>query len=51
MPLQQLRVCAPCGGRIRWAGCSPTCRIGDGLDPESWRENMQDGAGTMEEAL
>lgn len=50
MPLKHLRVCPPCD-RIRWAPCSIACRLPNELDPDSWRENMQDGAGTMGESL
>jgi hypothetical protein len=50
MPVAHLRICGPCNGQIRWAPCSATCRIGADTDPESWRENLQDGAGTMGES-
>jgi hypothetical protein len=47
MPLAQLRICEPCGGRIRWAPCSIACRVPDGGQRDSWVENLQDGAGTI----
>lgn len=46
MPLKHLRVCEPCN-RVRFAGCSIACRVPNDEDPKSWRENMQDGAGTI----
>lgn len=47
MPLAQLRVCpAPCN-RVRWAACSIGCRVPDEGQRDSWVENLQEGAGTM----
>lgn len=48
MPLKQLRVCIHCD-RVRWAPCSTVCRVGADTDPDSWRVNLQDGAGTLPE--
>jgi len=47
MPLAHLRVCEPCGNKVRFSGCSAVCRVPNDSDPRSWRENMQDGAGTI----
>lgn len=46
MPLKHLRVCEPCD-QIRFAACSAGCRVPDAADPTSWRENLQEGAGTI----
>lgn len=47
MPVSHLRVCpAPCN-RIRWAPCSKPCHLPADTDPDSWRENMQAGAGMI----
>lgn len=45
MPLKHLRVC-PCG-KVRYAGCSIACRVPLDQDPQSWRPNLQDGAGEI----
>jgi hypothetical protein len=47
MPVAHLRVCTPCGGRIRFSDCSNACQAPNPTDPDSWRVNMQDGAGEM----
>ena len=48
MPLKHLRVCEHCD-QTRWAPCSIACRVPDDQDPQSWRTNLQAGAGTMRE--
>lgn len=47
MPVKHLRICGPCNDQTRFAPCSLVCRIGTDTDPDSWRENLQHGAGTM----
>lgn len=54
MPLKHLRVCeskhdngAVCG-KVRFAPCSVSCGVPNDEDPNSWRENLQEGAGTMQ---
>lgn len=47
MPLKHLRVCpSPCNN-VRFAPCSAGCHIPHEADPYSWRDNLQDGAGTI----
>lgn len=46
MPLKHLRICDRCK-TIRFAMCAIACKIPADTDPDSWRENLQDGAGTM----
>lgn len=47
MPLKFLRVCGHCN-TIRHAACSSACKIPPAEDPDSWRINLQDGAGTID---
>ncbi|CAN5143870.1 hypothetical protein BH11ACT6_BH11ACT6_34580 [soil metagenome] len=49
MPLKHLRVCERCN-KIRFAGCSTACGVPNDTDPRSWRDNLQDGAGTFPKA-
>jgi hypothetical protein len=46
MPLKNLRVCEVCD-HVRWAPCSIGCAIPPDNNPESWRLNLQAGAGTL----
>lgn len=46
MPLLHLRVCNRCDA-TRFAGCSTTCGVPLDSDPQSWRVNLQEGAGTL----
>jgi hypothetical protein len=47
MPLKHLRVCeSPCN-RVRFAACSKSCALPVDTDPENWRVNLQEGAGTI----
>ena len=46
MPLKHLRVCDHCH-TIRYASCSTVCQAPPEQDPDSWRANLQDGAGTL----
>lgn len=48
MPVKHLRVCDHCQ-HTRFAPCSTTCRAPNPADPDSWRVNLQDGAGTLPE--
>lgn len=47
MPLKHLRVCGPPCNAIRYAACGTTCKVPHHDDPDSWRINLQDGAGTI----
>ena len=48
MPLLHLRVCELDGcGKVRYAACSTTCRVPSEQAPDSWRENLQHGAGQL----
>lgn len=47
MALKHLRVCAPCGDQVRFAPCGIACRVPLDTDRHSWRDNLQDGAGTL----
>lgn len=51
MPLKHLRVCEHCNGAIRWAPCSIGCQVPPDHNRDSWRENLQPGAGTFEAKL
>ncbi|AIM41043.1 hypothetical protein PBI_SQUIRTY_96 [Mycobacterium phage Squirty] len=46
MPLKHLRICDTCD-RVRFAPCGKACRVPNDIDPDSWRINLQDGAGTI----
>jgi hypothetical protein len=46
MPLKHLRICGQCN-TIRYAACSKACRVALDTDPESWRVNLQEGAGEI----
>lgn len=46
MPLKHLRVCTPCN-RVRFAPCGRACQLPVDTDPDNWRVNLQDGAGTI----
>lgn len=46
MPLKHLRVCERCD-LIRYAACSPGCVLPPDYCAESWRLNLQAGAGTI----
>lgn len=47
MPLKHLRVCpSPCHA-VRFAACSAGCHLPIDTDAASWRDNLQDGAGTV----
>lgn len=47
MPVAHLRVCPQPCNRIRYAACAVSCRVPSDQDPDSWRINLQDGAGTI----
>ncbi|AXQ61042.1 hypothetical protein SEA_GIRR_95 [Mycobacterium phage Girr] len=47
MPLLHLRVCPDPCSKTRFAECGKACRLPNAIDPESWRINLQDGAGTI----
>lgn len=47
MALKHLRVCKPCGDRVRFAACGIACRLPLDSDRNSWLDNIQDGAGTL----
>ncbi|ASZ74468.1 hypothetical protein I5H97_gp094 [Mycobacterium phage Wachhund] len=47
MPTLHLRVCPDPCGKVRFSACSKACRLPNDIDPESWRINLQDGAGTI----
>lgn len=46
MPVAHLRICASCDV-IRYAPCGTGCGVPYDQDPNSWRENLQRGAGTL----
>lgn len=47
MPLKHLRVCeTPCN-RVRFAPCGRACALPVDTDPDNWRVNLQEGAGTI----
>ncbi|MCH9732856.1 MAG: hypothetical protein K0U84_24890 [Actinomycetia bacterium] len=46
MPVAHLRICASCDV-IRYAPCGTSCGVPYDQDPNSWRENLQRGAGTL----
>ncbi|AEK07856.1 hypothetical protein FDI59_gp109 [Mycobacterium phage Yoshi] len=39
-------MCEHCD-RTRFAACGKACRLPADIDPDSWRQNLQDGAGTI----
>lgn len=51
MPLAHLRVCPEPCNKVRYAGCSKACRVPLDQDPQSWRLNLQDGAGEIREVV